>query len=149
LRLGIFSLFLCVENSVKSYKDWLLVVMGLALAGSLSFVAIELRKPRIEGEASVNAVELGRSYGLVVVATLGDAWNAAADTLAAGKTVAEAQTALQEKWKTGRTEAFNAKVVPTFVKVLPEATEPKDEAQRARVIELWRGFARGLKGARR
>jgi hypothetical protein len=41
-----------------------------------------------------------------------------------------------------------ASVAPEFAKTLAEGAEPKDDAQRAQVVALWRSFARGLKGGR-
>ena len=133
---------------VKTLKDWLMVVMGLALAGSLTYVAVDLHGARPVPRTMVDGAALGRNYAVAVTTTLSDAWTAAADAVAQGKTITEAQKILQDKWKADRTAVFTAKVAPTFVSVLPEASEPKDDAQRAAVVTLWRSFARGLKGGR-
>jgi hypothetical protein len=95
---------------------------------------------------TVNAVALGKTYGPVVLSTYADAWLAAAKTLEEGKTVAEAQKSLQETWKAGRVKAFTTEVAPVFAVVLPEGTEPTSTDKRAQVVELWRSFAKGLKG---
>jgi hypothetical protein len=133
---------------VKSFKDWLLAVMGLSIVGLATFVVIDVRSRGPAAPAAVNGAALGRTYAPAVVSTLSDAWIAAADALAQGKTVTEAQTILQDKWKADRGAAFTAKVSPGFARVLTEATEPKDAAQRAEVVALWKSFASGLKGGR-
>ena len=133
---------------MKSFKDWLLVAMGLTLVGLVAYLAINPRSSTPAGPTVVDGAALGRAYAPAVVSTLAGAWSAAADALAGGKTVVEAQTVLQDKWKADRSAAFTAKVAPGLVTVLPEATEPKDAAQRAEVVALWRSFARGLKGGR-
>ena len=77
---------------------------------------------------------LGRAFARVAASTLADAWIAAADALTQGKTMAEAQAALQQNWQAARAKAFVATVAPEFAKVIAEATEPKDAAQRAEVV---------------
>lgn len=134
---------------MKTLKDWLLVGMGLALAGSLTYVAIDLHGTRPKPPQMLDGTALGRMYAISVTTTLADAWTAAADSVAQGKTIPESQKILQEKWKTDRTEVFTTKVAPEMSKILPESTEPKDDAQREALVSLWRAFARGLKGARR
>jgi hypothetical protein len=130
---------------VKTIKDWLLLLMGLALAGVLTFEFVSHRRAN---PVAPTPAALGRAYATTVVVTLADAWVAAADALEKGKTVVEARTALQDGWQAARTKAFVASVAPEFAKVLPEASEPKDNAQRAQAVALWREFARGLKGGR-
>jgi hypothetical protein len=97
---------------------------------------------------AVNGKSLGRSYAPTVAANLGDAWLAGADALEQGKTVTEAQAALQLAWQAARGKSFEVKVVPEFIKVLPEGQEPNTPAARAEVVKLWRDFAAGLKGGR-
>ena len=133
---------------MKSFKDLLLVAMGLAIGGLATFVVIDVRSHAPAAPTAVNGAALGRTYAPMVVSTLSDAWIVAADALAQGKTVTEAQTILQDKWKVDRGAAFTAKVSPGFARVLTEATEPKDAAQRAEVVALWKSFASGLKGGR-
>jgi hypothetical protein len=99
-------------------------------------------------QATVNGKALGRSFAPTVASNLGDAWLAAAATLEQGKTVIEAQSALQTAWQDARIKAFSAKVAPEFSKVLPEGQEPTNPAARAEVVKLWRDFAAGLKGGR-
>ncbi len=122
--------------------------MGLAVVSLATYVVIDLRSGTKTQETTVDGAALGRAYAPAVVSTLSDAWSAAADALAQGKTVSGAQAVLQDTWKANRVSAFTAKVAPGFTKVMAEATEPKDPTQRAEVVALWRGFARGLKGGR-
>jgi hypothetical protein len=130
---------------VKTIKDWLLLLVGLALAGLVTF---DLVSRRPASPAPPTPAALGRAYATTVVATLADAWIAAADALEKGKAVADARSALQDGWQAARTKAFVASVAPEFAKVLAEGAEPKDAAQRAQAVALWREFARGLKGGR-
>lgn len=134
---------------MKTPKDWLILVLGMALAALTTYeVVTRQAHPAPSPAAVVDGAKLGRAYATTVVATLSDAWNAAADSLGQGKTMAEAQAALQQNWQAARAKAFVAAVAPEFAKVLTEGAEPKDDAQRAQVVALWRAFARGLKGGR-
>jgi hypothetical protein len=99
-------------------------------------------------QPAVNGKALGRHFAPSVASNLGDAWLAAADALEQGKTVSEAQAALQLAWQDARIKAFSSQVAPEFVKVLPEGQEPSDSAHRGEVVKLWRDFAAGLKGGR-
>jgi hypothetical protein len=125
---------------------------GPALASLLAFEAWRTYHAGAStppAPATVDGAALGRAYAPVVVATLADGWNAAADALAAGKTVAEAQAALQKTWSDERSKQFAAAVAPHLAAILPEGAEPADDAQRTKTAELWRAFARGLKGGRK
>ena len=101
-----------------------------------------------ESKPTFAKFEVSSGPHVVQFATLSEAWDAAADALVQGKTVAEAQATLQQTWKAARAKAFVASVAPEFAKVLPEGAEPKDDAQRAQVVALWKAFATGLKGGR-
>ena len=135
---------------MKTYKDWLILVMGMAMASLATFeVVSRLPHAAPSPTPAVDGAKLGRAYATTVVATLSDAWVAAADALGQGKTVAEAQAALQQGWQAARAKAFAASVTPEFSRVLADGAEPKDAAQRAEVVALWRAFAAGLtKGGR-
>jgi hypothetical protein len=134
--------------SVKTFKDWSILVLGMTLAAMTTFEVVTRVYRPSSIPAAVDGAKLGRAYAPQVVSTLSDAWNAAADALGQGKSVAEAQAALQQSWQAARAKAFAASVAPDFSKVLAEGVEPKDDAQRAQVVALWRSFARGLKGGR-
>jgi len=95
---------------------------------------------------AVNGAALGKAFAPVLASTYADAWLAAARTLEEGKSVAEAQKVLQDTWKDARSRKFVAEVGPGFSLVLPEGTEPNSPEKRAQVVDLWRSFARGLKG---
>ncbi len=126
-------------------KDWLtplaLVVMsGVMLHDHLSPQVVPAPAP------AVNGVTLGRTYAPVLLAGYADAWVAAAKALDEGKSVSDAQKALQDTWKDARIKAFRQEVMPGFAVVLPEGTEPTDPVKRSQVADLWRSFAKGLKG---
>jgi hypothetical protein len=135
---------------VKTYRDYVILALAMALTGVATYeVTTRLPHAAPSPTPAVDGAKLGRAYATTVVATLSDAWDAAADALGQGKTVAEAQAALQQTWQAGRAKAFAAAVTPEFSRVLAEGAEPKDDAQRAQVVALWRAFAAGLKkGAR-
>jgi hypothetical protein len=137
---------------VKPIKHWLLVGTGLGLflatAVTLDLVSQVPRNPPPVTMTRVDGAQLGKAYARSVVASLSESWNAAADTLAQGKSMAEAQETLQQTWQELRVKDFVAGVAPDFAQVLAEGSEPRDDAQRAEVVALWRAFARGLKGGR-
>ena len=95
----------------------------LLLAGVVAYDHIEGRNPS-GPHPIVNGKALGRSFAPTVSSSLGDAWLAAANALEQGKTISEAQAALQAAWQDARIKAFSAKVAPEFIKVLPEGLEP-------------------------
>ncbi|MCA1685768.1 MAG: hypothetical protein LC745_07220 [Planctomycetia bacterium] len=127
-------------------KDLLTPVALLSMAGVMLYDHLT---PRVAPapEPTVSGVSLGRAYAPVLVAGYADAWVVAAKTLEEGKSVADAQKALQDSWKEARVKAFKQDVLPGFSLVLPEGTEPTDAAKRSQVADLWRAFAKGLKGA--
>lgn len=128
-------------------RDFLTPTLVLILGGVVVYDHLVLDEPT-GGHLIVNGKVLGRKFASSVVATLGDGWATAADILEQGKTVADAQSALQTKWQEGRIHAFTTQISPEFTKILPEGIEPTDPAQRAAVVKLWRDFATGLKGGR-
>ena len=150
----VLNLVLYWESLVQKVKDWFL----FGMIGVLAIVAIRDHAPpapiqpatatATATKAKADGGSLGRAYATTIATTCADAWGAAADAIEAGKTVAEAQAVLQWTWREARVHAFNARVAPAFEAVLPEGAEPKDKAQRAAVVALWRAFARGLKGGK-
>jgi negative regulator of sigma E activity len=93
-----------------------------------------------------DAAKLGQSFAPVTSANDADGWDAAADRLEQGGTMADAQAAKQDVSKASRVKAFNAIVAPDFSRVIPVGSEPKDAAQRAEVVAMFRQFANGLRG---
>jgi hypothetical protein len=132
---------------MRIFKDLLAPLAVIMLAGVLLY---EHLSPRVvpAPDHAVNAVALGRTYAPVLISSYADAWLEAAKTLDEGKSIAEAQKTLQDTWKDARIKAFKAEVEPGFALVLPAGTEPSDATKRTQVAELWRSFARGLKGGR-
>lgn len=134
---------------MQKLKEWFMPAAVLALAMVVAYDHLAPRRADVtDAVKAVDGAALGRAFAPTLAATLSDAWLAAADAIAKGKGVAEAQGVLQDAWKKARIDAFVAKVAPEFAKVLAEGTEPRDDAQRAAVAKLWRDFARGLKGGR-
>jgi len=131
-------------------KEYLTPLAVVLLAGVMLFDHYSPREPGPSPApaAAVNGVALGRAYAPSLASTYADAWVSAAQALEEGKGVGDAQKALQETWHEARLKAFQAEVQPGFALVLPEGTEPADPAKRAQVAELWRSFAKGLKGGR-
>ena len=128
-------------------RDYLTPLLVLVVGGIVVHDHLVPREPA--GPISVvDGKALGRKFAATVPGTFGDAWQTAAATLEGGKSVAEAQAALQAKWQEGRAKAFATQVAPDFTRVLGEGEEPTDPTQRAQVVQLWRDFAAGLKGGR-
>jgi hypothetical protein len=136
---------------MKILSEILTPVSILILSGVMVFdrlVPRHVAVPEPLPVAAVNGVALGRDYAPILVSTYGDAWLAAARALEEGKPVAEAQKTLQDAWKQARVRAFADHVAPRFTLVLPEGAEPSTPQERARVVQLWRDFARGLNKGR-
>jgi hypothetical protein len=134
---------------MRGLKDYATPIAILILAAVMLFDHCA-QTPVVPSGPSVHVdgETLGKAYATDLLATYADGWNAAATTLEKGKTVSEAQKALQDTWKDGRTKAFRARVEPVLSQMLPEGTEPADTAKRAQVAQLWRAFAKGLTKAR-
>lgn len=127
--------------------EWLTPLSIFALAGVLAvnhFFPNDVHAP----DRAINAVALGKAYAPTLSSTYADGWIKAAEAIESGKSIAEAQKALQDSWKEARTAAFTRDVTPGFSLVLPEGTEPGDPAKRQQVGQLWRDFAKGLKGGK-
>lgn len=135
---------------MKRIKSLLTPALVLVLSGVVVYdhLVKPYASPTVPVARKVDGAALGRAYAPVVTATLAEAWLAAAKTLEDGKSVADAQSVLQETWRSGRTDHFKAKVAPEFDRVLAEGKEPKDAEERAAAAKLWRDFAKGLKGGR-
>lgn len=134
-----------MRTAIRDYLSPLLTTLLLGVVAYDHFVA-----PRAVGPvpAAVDGTKLGRIYGPTLAPALADGWVAAAATLEAGKTVSEAQDALQTAFKAARVKQFTDKVAPEFARVLAEGTEPRDASARAEIVKLWRDFAAGLRGGR-
>jgi hypothetical protein len=132
---------------MKFVKEYLTPIAMLVMSGVLLYDHFSPR-PTTPVNPTVNGVALGSAYAPVLVAGYADAWAAAAKAIEDGKPVTEAQKVLQETWKDARVKAFKADVQPSFAIVLPEGTEPTDAAKRSQVADLWRSFAKGLRGGR-
>lgn len=136
---------------MKNLKDALTPMLLLVLVATSLYDRIAPRPAPAPSPAptpAVNGAALGKAYGPALLSTYADAWLAAAQAVEDGKAIAEAQKALQDSWKDARARAFTAQVSPGFALVLPEGTEPSSPDKRAQVAELWRSFAKGLKGGR-
>ena len=131
----------------RLFSEFLTPTLVLILGGVVLYDHLAIREPAAVSPV-VNGKILGQKFAGAVAGSFGDAWLLAADTLEQGKSVADAQVALQTGWQDGRTKAFTLLVTPEFSKVLLEGTEPATPAQRTEVIKLWRDFAAGLKGGK-
>jgi hypothetical protein len=110
---------------MKTFKEFLTPASILILAGVMLFDhGVGRPVPGPANVPVVNGLVLGRAYAPVLLSTYGDAWLAAAAALEQGKSVAEAQKALEQTGKDARARAFTAQVAPSFSMVLPEGAEP-------------------------
>lgn len=128
-------------------RDYLTPIMVLAIGGVVAYDHFVPREAPSNPE-TVNGHSLGQKFAKTMAPTFADGWLAAANALEQGKSMADAQAALQTTWQTARSQSFAQQVGPDFNRVLPEGAEPTDPTQRAAVVRLWRDFARGLKGGR-
>ena len=131
----------------RLFQVYLTPALILILGSVVVYDHLAIREP-VAGTPVVNGKVLGRKFAGAVAGSFGDAWLVAADTLEQGKSVTDAQVALQTGWQDGRTKAFTMLVTPEFSKILLEGTEPTTPAQRAEVVNLWRDFGAGLKGGK-
>ena len=137
-----------MANLVRIFRDFVNPAIVLILTGVIVFEHFYAIPATINSNLLVNGRILGHQFKGPVASSFGDAWAEAATILEQGRTVGDAQAALQKHWQTERAKAFATLVAPEFSKVLPEGTEPATSAQRAEVVRLWRDFAVGLKGGR-
>ena len=132
----------------RFFCDFMTPILVVLLGGVVAYDHLVVRPTAESPAVVVNGKVLGRKFAGPVASAFGDAWAVAANTLEQGKSVNEAQAALQARWQDGRAQAFATMVTPEFAKILPEGTEPATPLQRGEVVKLWRDFAAGLKGAR-
>ncbi len=124
-------------------REWATPILLFFLI--LTLIAVKFWPVPSSDPTLIDGVTLGRQYAPILVNTYSLAWDTAADNLAQGKTVSESQKAMQDTWKALRLKAFDLKVTPVLSQVLPEGTEPRDQAHRAQVARLWHDFAKGLR----
>ena len=128
-------------------RDFVIPLLVLLLGGVVAYDHLA-EHPSAGASMPVDGKALGKKFVGPLGSSFGSAWLVAADSLEQGKSVADAQAALQSRWQDERASAFATLVTPGFARVLPEGTEPTTPAQRAEVVKLWRDFATGLKGGR-
>ena len=125
-------------------RDYLTPISVAFLAGVVAYDHLKTSLP--PGPPTiVDGEKMGRAYAPTLASALSEGWTAAAEAVESGRSVAEAQDAMQAAFKAARVRSFSATVAPAFARVLPEGSEPKDDVQRAEVARLWRDFATGLK----
>jgi hypothetical protein len=88
---------------------------------------------------------VGTVYGKSLDVSLAMAWEAAADVLEKGGTMADAMKMYQDSWKTNREKLWTTFGAVEFAKVVPDASDVSDPAKRSAIVKLWRGFATGLR----
>jgi hypothetical protein len=91
-------------------------------------------------------VALGSGFAPALAGSLADGFEAGADALRGGKTVAESDRTLKDAFLASRQKAFSVQVAPRFAGVLADGEEPKTSAERTALESAWRAFARGLRG---
>src|SRR4051794_3506410 len=130
---------------MKTLKEIVTPLSVLILAGILLYDRMVPRPVPVPAPVpAVDGLALGKAYATDLLSTYGEAWLAAARSLEAGSSVADAQKELQTSWKEARARAFAEAVGPHFARVLPEGSEPTSPEERAQVVQLWRDFSRGL-----
>ena len=134
-----------MRRSAETWTQSLRTVLAVVATAGL-FVLRQAGKPPADEPPRLDQGErIGRSYAPYFLKAYARAWDAAADSFDAGKSVAESQGVLQETWKQERLRLFNERVRPEFSKRLPEGMEPGNAQERAEIVAFWRSFARGLR----
>jgi hypothetical protein len=90
-------------------------------------------------------VALGRAFVAPLASSLADGSDAFAAAIEGGKSVDDADLALKATFQASRTAAFSATVAPAAAKIVTDGSAI-DDAARARYVQFWRGFSRGLRG---
>lgn len=88
--------------------------------------------------------KLGRDFGTSLLSSYGDTMEESAAMLAAGITRKAVIADFDKRWKARRDKSSD---VPAseFAKITPDDREPQGD-EKARLVQAWRDFARGVKG---
>jgi hypothetical protein len=113
-----------------------------AVAAALTWYAWNSIPPSGDG------VVAGRAFAPELSNALAAGFDAAAEAIEHGKSVAEADQALKTVFHDVRARAFADRVAPRFEAIVPSGTEPKDDATRRAFAQLHRDFAQGLRRSR-
>jgi hypothetical protein len=98
-----------------------------------------------QGRAEPEGVTLGRGFVHPLAEALAEAFDAHAAALEAGKSAGEANEALKAAFHHARARAFANHAADAFARLVPNGSEPKDDATRKAFAALHRDFARGLR----
>jgi hypothetical protein len=130
--------------SPSSCLPWALLVVLV-----LSFVWYVAHGRHPDGpEPPVDAIALGRSFAPKLTDALADGFDAEADALEAGKSVAQADEVLKTVFHDARARAFATHAAEAFAAVVPSGGEPGNDDARKAFARMHRDFAKGLRSVR-
>ena len=87
--------------------------------------------------------QLGLEYAKAMGKAYGDAAGLLAGQIEAGMKIPEAQKSFKDAWASGRTTEFNRLIAPSLNEIVPEGSEPKDNAAREAFAKAWREIGKG------
>lgn len=129
----------------------LLEFTGIALISAALTAGLVVWKlgPRDDRPApGVDAVALGRAFVPKLANALADGFVAGAEAIQAGKTMGEGNSVLKATFQASRAKAFDDHAGKAIQNLVPDGQEIPDAATREAVVNLFHGFAKGLRGTR-
>ncbi|WP_406699259.1 hypothetical protein V5E97_10315 [Singulisphaera sp. Ch08] len=123
---------------------------GIALisaALTAGLVVWKLGPREVAPAPSVNALKLGRTFVPKLAHALADGFEAGADAIKAGKSLGEGDALIKTTFHASRAKAFDDHASQAIHELVPDGQEIKDVTTRNAVVDLFRGFAQGLREA--
>jgi len=111
-------------------------------------VVWELGPRDVEPVPSVDAVALGRTFVPKLANALADGFDAGANAIKSGKSLGEGDTLIKATFHTSRAKAFDDHAGKAIHELVPDGQEINDVASRNAVVNLFTGFAKGLREAK-
>lgn len=129
----------------------LLEFAGIALitaALTAGLVVWRLGPRDVPPRPGTNAVALGRTFVPKLAKALADGFEAGAEAIKAGKSLGDGNILIKAKFHESRAKAFDDHAGGAIHALVPDGQELQDESQRRAMVELFEGFAKGLREAR-
>jgi hypothetical protein len=129
----------------------LLEFAGIALISAALTAGLVVWKlgPRDVGPPSgVDAVTLGRAFVPKLANALADGFDAGAAAIKSGKSLGEGDAIIKTTFHSSRAKAFEDHAGKAIHDLVPDGQEFTDGATRSAMVDLFEGFAKGLRGAK-
>lgn len=90
---------------------------------------------------------MGKTYAPEMAASYAAAWDQGVIALESGKSISDAIEIVAKAWTANRTALYDKTLTPAFSKIVPQSVKESDvtSAERAALIQAWRGLSIGLK----